>query len=65
MMFQNSDLPECESIINPKPIDNALHNRKECVEQRRRELEDYVGNLLEIECVRNSRIMQKFLKINK
>ena len=65
MMFHNVNLPECESIANPKPIDNSQNNRKEVVEQRRRELEDFIGCLLEQECVRNSRIMQKFLKINK
>ena len=28
MMFHNVNLPECESIANPKPIDNSQNNRK-------------------------------------
>ena len=67
MMFENRNLPECEGIRNPKPLDSSIHSnsRKEVVEERRKELEEYMGKLLEVESVRNSRIMQKFLKINK
>ena len=40
-------------------------NRNEDVEFRRGRLEGYLRELLGVDCVRNSRIMQKFIKINK
>jgi hypothetical protein len=66
MMFPTIEIPSFGSIAGvPKFIDSNLQHRKEIVEQRRRELEQYLNSLLEIHNVRNSRIMQKFLKINK
>ena len=73
MMFQNERLPECRSIIGPNKLegrpqmtsDSNSGSRKEVVEQRRRELENYLLELVQVENIRNSRILQKFLKINK
>lgn len=40
MMFENTKLPECDPIKNPKPLDTSIqsNSRKELVEERRREL---------------------------
>lgn len=65
MMFQDERLPECKSIVGPLKLNDSNANRKEIVEQRRRELENYLCELIQNECIRNSRILQKFFKINK
>jgi hypothetical protein len=44
---------------------NLLQSRKEEIEARRARIEGYARKLLAVGEVRNSRIMQKFLKINK
>jgi len=45
-------------------IEDHLLGKKE-IEARRERLEEYARNLLSVDQIRNSRIMQKFLKINK
>ncbi len=65
MMFQNYTLPDCKVIIGPLTQSDFHGSKKEVVEQRRRQLEGYLHELVTMDCVRNSRIMQKFLKINK
>ncbi len=65
MMFQTTNLPDCKVISGPLTASDFNGNKKEGVEQRRRQLETYIHDLIEIEGIRNSRIMQKFLKINK
>lgn len=62
-LFDSAKLPAFASV--QLGLRSSLDMHKEEVEERRRNLEEYLRKLLEIEPIRNSRIMQKFLKINK
>ena len=46
-------------------ISDHLLGRKDEIESRRARLESYIRSLIGIGAVRNSRIVQKFVKINK
>lgn len=65
MMFQPEGLPDCRAITGPLSPADANSSKKEIVEQRRKQLENYLSELIGVESIRNSRIVQKFLKINK
>jgi predicted RNA-binding protein len=65
MMFQNLQLPDCRAINGSLNATDFNISKKEVIEMRRKQLEGYLRELVESDCVRNSRILQKFLKINK
>jgi hypothetical protein len=69
IMFPKMGFPESSNVMKNSLLTAALggstSSRKVIVEEKRKMLEEYIKDLLCVSEIRNTRIMQKFLKINK
>lgn len=67
IMLPELDFPDSSALIKVGMLTNVSNNvnKKNIVEERRKTLQNYLTEIIGIDEVRNTRILQKFLKVNQ
>ena len=67
IMLPELDFPDSSALIKIGMLANVTNNvnKKNIVEERRKTLQSYLTEIIDLDEVRNTRILQKFLKINQ